>query len=43
MTGQTPGAQPVQGPSQPTRTDLIWATASSQAALDDSSLSAGTA
>ena len=39
MTGQTPGAQPVQGPSQPTHTDLIWATASSQAALDDSSLS----
>ena len=39
MTGQTPGAQPVQGPSQPTRTDLIWATASSQAALDDASLS----
>ena len=40
MTGQTPGAQPVQGPSQPTRTDLIWATASSQAALNDSGLSA---
>ena len=39
MTGQTPGAQPVQGPSQPTRTDLIWATASSQAALNDSGLS----
>ena len=37
---QTPGTQPVQGPSQPTRTDLIWATASSQAALDDSGLSA---
>jgi hypothetical protein len=39
MTSQMPGAPPVQGPSQPTHTDLIWATASSQAALDDPSLS----
>ncbi len=39
MTVQTPGAAPVQGPSQPTHADLIWATASSQAALDDPSLS----
>lgn len=39
MSGPTPGAQPVQGPSQPTGTDLIWATASSQAALNDSGLS----
>ena len=35
----TTAAGPVQGPSQPTHTDLIWATASSQAALDDPSLS----
>ena len=37
MTSQaaTTGAGPVQGPAAPTRTDLIWATASSQAALDD--------
>ena len=41
MTGQTPGARPVQGPSQPTRTDLIWATASSQAALDDPACPSG--
>ena len=34
-----PGTGPVQGPAQPTHTDLIWATASSQAALDDASLS----
>lgn len=40
MTGQAPWAQPVQGPSQPTHADLTWATASSQAALDDPSLSA---
>ena len=41
MTGQaaTTAAGPVQGPAQPTNTDLIWATASSQAALDDASLS----
>jgi hypothetical protein len=39
MTSQTPEAQPVQGPRQPTHTDLIWATASSQAALDDPTLS----
>jgi hypothetical protein len=39
MTGQTPKAQPLQGPAQPTHTDLIWATASSQAALDDPTLS----
>ena len=37
MTSQaaTTAAGPVQGPAAPTRTDLIWATASSQAALDD--------
>jgi hypothetical protein len=29
----------VHGPAQPTHTDLIWATASSQAALDDPGLS----
>jgi hypothetical protein len=39
VTGQTPWARPVQGPSQPTHSDLIWATVSSQAALDDPSLS----
>ena len=41
MTSQaaTTAAGPVQGPAQPTNTDLIWATASSQAALDDASLS----
>jgi hypothetical protein len=38
VTGPTPGAQPVQGPSRPTHSDLILATASSQAALDDPSL-----
>ena len=31
----TTGAGPVQGPAAPTHTDLIWATASSQAELDD--------
>jgi hypothetical protein len=31
----TTAAGPVQGPAAPTHTDLIWATASSQAALDD--------
>ena len=35
----TTATGPVQGPAQPTHTDLIWATASSQAALDDASLS----
>ena len=39
MTVQTSQAQPVLGPSQPTHSDLIWATASSQAAIDDPSLS----
>ena len=39
MTGPATGAGAVHGPSQPTHTDLIWATASSQAALDDLSLS----
>ena len=39
MTGQAPGAAPAQGPAAPTHTDLLWATASSQAALDDASLS----
>ena len=39
MTVQTPGAVPVQGPSRPTHADLIWATAGSQTALDDPSLS----
>ena len=36
---RTDEAQLVQGPSQPTHSDLICATASSQAALDDPSLS----
>lgn len=31
----TEQAGPVLGPAAPTHTDLIWATASSQAALDD--------
>jgi hypothetical protein len=37
MTSQpvTSPAGPVLGPAAPTHTDLIWATASSQAALDD--------
>ncbi len=41
MTSQpaTTATGPVQGPAQPTHTDLIWATASSQAALDNASLS----
>jgi hypothetical protein len=41
MTRQatTTAAGPVQGPAAPTHTDLIWATASSQAALDDPALS----
>jgi hypothetical protein len=39
VTVQTHEAQLVVGPSRPTRSDLIWATASSQAALDDPSLS----
>lgn len=41
MTGQAASspAGPVQGPAQPTHTDLIWPTASSQAALDDPRLS----
>lgn len=42
MTAQatTAAAGPVLGPAAPARTDLIWATASSQAALDDPNLSA---
>jgi hypothetical protein len=40
VTAPAPAAQPVQGPSQPAHSDLRWATASSQAALDDPSLSA---
>ena len=39
MTAHAPAAQSVQGPSRPTHADLILATASSQAALDDPSLS----
>jgi hypothetical protein len=35
VTATAPAAGPVQGPAAPTYTDLIWATASSQAALDD--------